>query len=239
MQIKTERNGKTFPRLLTRGHVHLDGIDLDCLACRLWSEDRASQPLPAGPGQPQPRSTHSLPQPARLKCGWQSNLHQEHAGPQTITSLNPSPQTPPRSLLSHRRAGCPAGSPADTGMQAASRRSPDLHDLHTFAQDLSCSLAFGESSPTPSLIFCAVLSKLPGLPLLLVCLCIISSTNTSLIKNSVLMIHRCTFQLHTLSLQLKRKPHLPLSLQRSVPQGQLRTELVLLLHSPCTFSPSL
>lgn len=89
MQIKTERNGKTFPRLLTRGHVHLDGIDLDCLACRLWSEDRASQPLPAGPGQPQPRSTHSLPQPARLKCGWQSNLHQEHAGPQTITSLNP------------------------------------------------------------------------------------------------------------------------------------------------------
>lgn len=161
MQIKTERNGKTFPRLLTRGHVHLDGIDLDCPARHLWSERTArpslslvaqGSPSPAAPTQPPPAPPrgpsppNTLPQPAHLKRGWQSDLHREHAGPQavpqkeaslppqTMASLSPSPQAPPRSLLTRRRSGCPAGSPADTGMQAASRRSPERH---TFTRDLA------------------------------------------------------------------------------------------------------
>lgn len=64
---------------------------------------------------------------------------------------------------------------------------------HILTQNLSCSLSFGDSSSTPLLVFCAVLSKHPHLSLLLICFCIISSANTSLIDSSVLMIHRCTF----------------------------------------------
>lgn len=80
----------------------------------------------------------------------------------------------------HRR-GCTSVIPSDTGVQTGPLLSSKLH---IFTQNPSCSLSFRESSSTSLLRTAQKTNKLPCLSLLLICFCIISSTNTSLIKSS-------------------------------------------------------